>query len=239
LGSVATFTSQPFPVMPSQFAKPALQGPSVHCELTQERAEFGNPGQNALQAPQLLGSVATFTSQPFPVRPSQFANPALQGPSVHWELTQERAEFGNPGQNALQAPQLLGSVAELISQPSALTPLQLRKGARQLPTVQIEAWHAAVPFCTGQQSPAPAQGPEPGGMHGVWHWFPEHSPLQQSPLPTQNPPTGAQQAVWQNPPIQLELQQSPPLEQDEAAGAHDGRQAPVCSEERAPAVAEP
>ncbi len=73
--SVERFTSQPFPELPSQFAKPALQViPQV--EPVQVAVPFVEL-QTLPQAPQFEVSLVRCVSHPLPAFPSQFPNPAL------------------------------------------------------------------------------------------------------------------------------------------------------------------
>src|SRR6185312_1823274 len=84
-----------------------------------------------LQLPQLFTSALVLTSHPFVGLPSQSAKPVLQdtivqAPFVHVALALVREHL------LPQAPQLLGSVWRLTSQPSLTVPLQLAKFGLQL-----------------------------------------------------------------------------------------------------------
>ena len=119
--------------------------------------------QALLHAPQLAGSVLTFTSQPFEPAlfssPSQSVKPASQlcshAPAVH-----TGAEFGGRSSQATpQPPQLAGSVLVVVSQPSRATfssALQSSKPALQA-MLQVLARQLGVPLAVLQGS---AQTPQ-------------------------------------------------------------------------------
>ena len=85
------------------------------------------------QAPQLLGSTTTWTSQPSAGWPLQSAYPALQ-PAI-LQLPAEHAGVALAKRQVLpQTPQLLTLVLRLVSQPSAALLSQLPNPALQLAT---------------------------------------------------------------------------------------------------------
>lgn len=73
---VPSCTSQPFEVLASQLAKPAVQLPNVHVPVAHEAEAFGNE-QATLQLPQSV-SVVTLRSQPLSGFESQLLKPAPQ-----------------------------------------------------------------------------------------------------------------------------------------------------------------
>jgi hypothetical protein len=73
---VPSCTSQPLPVLLSQFANPALHEPNVHVPVLHEAEAFVNE-QATLQLPQSV-SVRMLRSQPLSGLPSQLLKPVLQ-----------------------------------------------------------------------------------------------------------------------------------------------------------------
>jgi hypothetical protein len=74
---VMMLVSQPFIMLPSQFAKPSLQVKIVQEPLTQPATALGKAHALA-QAPQLLKDVPIFISHPSAGFPLQFAKPCGQ-----------------------------------------------------------------------------------------------------------------------------------------------------------------
>jgi len=107
-------------------------------------------GQARPQPPQLLGSPAINVSQPLAGLPSQLAKPAWQAAMTQVPFEQALEAFGRL-QTCPQAPQLLGSFAMLVSQPSAYWPLQSRKPGLQAAMKHVPPEQAGVPFGTGEQ----------------------------------------------------------------------------------------
>jgi len=98
------------------------------------------PGQTVPQAPQLVLLLLRLVSQPLATMASQLPKPALQLAMVHALLAQPLTALAS-AQMLLQAPQLVGLVRVLISQPSLSAPLQLPKPVEQAmphsPEVQL------------------------------------------------------------------------------------------------------
>jgi hypothetical protein len=95
-----------------------LQEPVEHCSLAFARLH-ADPHE-----PQFERLVFRFVSQPLPALPSQLPRPGLHVDTPHTPFTQ----FGVPpplGQTFPQLPQLLMSVAVLVSQPLFRLPSQL------------------------------------------------------------------------------------------------------------------
>jgi hypothetical protein len=99
-----------------------------------------------LQAPQLLGSLLMFTSQPSEVMPLQLAKPELQVPTWHVPPEQLTVAFGNGEQWLPQTPQLFTSVLRFVSQPVDGLLSQLAKPELQVPSWQTPALQTAIPF---------------------------------------------------------------------------------------------
>ena len=113
------------------------------------------PAQTLPQAPQLLVSLLRLRSQPLPGAPSQLAKPALQLAMVHAPAAQPAVALASE-QTVLQAPQLVGLVVVLVSQPSLSRPLQLPKPAPQLMPQSCEV-QVAVPLVPTQARPQAPQ----------------------------------------------------------------------------------
>jgi hypothetical protein len=153
LASLERFVSQPsVSRSPLQSPKPAwqapLQTPCVHVGVATLFEEQTRP-----QPPQLLGSVSRAISQPWWAFWSQSAKPALQLAMAQALLTQVEVALARlqlvqalppvqvpatqvwpPGQTWPQAPQLLTSVSNEVSQPSwRRLPLQSAKPVWQVP----------------------------------------------------------------------------------------------------------
>jgi hypothetical protein len=143
-GSLAMSTLQPFIcLVPSQFVDPAAHVP-LQRPLEQVRVGMLLPEQTMPQPPQLFGSLDVLTLQPFICFVlSQFALPAthvpLHAPAAHVRVAMLLFEQMTP-----QVPQLFGSVADAISQPSVcLLLLQSEKPAAHVP-LQTPAPHVRV-----------------------------------------------------------------------------------------------
>jgi hypothetical protein len=127
--SVMVLTSQPLPALPSQSAKPGAQ-PVAQPEDTQA------PVHTVPQAPQLFESLVVLTSQPFAGLPSQFAKPGKQAPRAQVPEAQVAAAFAKE-QDTPQAPQWIGLLPRLTSQPLPALPSQLSKPALQDASLQL------------------------------------------------------------------------------------------------------
>jgi hypothetical protein len=175
-----------------------------HVPLLQVAVALAGAGQTWPQAPQLLGSLVTFVSQPSAASPLQSPNPALQVAISQVPLTQAGVACAAP-QTWPHPPQLLMSLPPmLVSQPFAELPSQLAKPGLHVLTVQTPAWQVPVPFATGQDG-APGASAKPHVPFGLqiptWQGSPAgagqgigvsmHVPLAQacvkhgSPLPLQ------------------------------------------------------
>lgn len=130
---VFRFVSQPVLTLPSQLAHPALQLPMVQEPPLQSWLAFGRL-QALPQAPQWLGFVLLFVSQPLSAFPSQLRNGALQT-MPHLPALQPAVPLVEL--HCLpQLPQLPGSVATFVSQPLASTPSQFSQPGSQLLILQ-------------------------------------------------------------------------------------------------------
>ncbi|RYZ61054.1 MAG: hypothetical protein EOP08_13995 [Proteobacteria bacterium] len=76
-------------------------------------------------APQFVGPVLKFVSQPLTAISSQFPKPAAHARSVHEPATQPATPLTGVGHLLPHPPQWLGSMSRLISQPSIELELQL------------------------------------------------------------------------------------------------------------------
>lgn len=145
--------SQPLATLPSQLPKPA--------EHVISQVEFTHvptpPAWLHLlpQLPQLFGSVAVSTSQPFVVFPSQFAKFLLHA-MEHAEAAQVAVPFALPHAFP-QLPQSFTSSVMLVSQPFDVLVSQLAKSFWQLLTTHLEASHASDPFSMEHLLPHVAQ----------------------------------------------------------------------------------
>jgi len=124
--------------------------------VTHTPAEQSWPAAQTLpQAPQLLVSLLRLRSQPLLATPSQLAKPALQLAMVHAPAEQPAVALARE-HTVLHAPQLVGLVLVLVSQPSLSRPLQLPKPAPQL---MPQSWptQVAVPLVPTQARPQAPQ----------------------------------------------------------------------------------
>ncbi len=140
---------------------PTLRRVSLHPPYmppTHDWLEFGRL-QLVAHVPQWVGSVLRLISQPFGVRPSQFAKPALHEAIVQLPATQPCAAFARLHAPAHE-PQCVGSVFRFTSQPLASRPSQSANPALQVyphaPAVHVEDAFAGVlqsvlqpPQCVG------------------------------------------------------------------------------------------
>jgi hypothetical protein len=147
-GSVCVFTSQPFARDASQSAKPASQ---VMPQVADVHVAVPFVALHALmQAPQCAGSVVRFTSQPSTFETLQSAKPSVQAIS-HTPALQLGAPFVAL-QATTQAPQWVGSLLRLISQPFEALPSQSPyPELQEMP--HTPAPHDAVPFVESQAVP--------------------------------------------------------------------------------------
>ena len=117
-GSDAVARSHPLLALASQSAYPAAHAPRTHAPLAQVAAACAN--EHALaHEPQLAGSVAVFTSQPFAPLPSQFAVPA-----VHVVITHAPLVHVAPAAQALPHDPQLAAVVMGTSHPFDAVPSQ-------------------------------------------------------------------------------------------------------------------
>jgi len=125
------------------------QSPIVHCGL----ACWG--AQREPQAPHELTVVFRLVSQPLVTSPSQLPQPPLQV-IEHWEFAQPATPL-TVEQAWAQAPQCVGSVVVLTSQPSDARPLQSAKPGSQAPTWQTPCAQTGVSLAMGQALPQTLQ----------------------------------------------------------------------------------
>jgi len=142
--------------LPSQLTKPASQLARVQVLPVHAAAALANV-QAWPPPPQLLGSVEVLVSQPLATLPSQLAKPGVQLATAQVPPVQAAVPLLMAPQAKPQVPQLLGSVAVLVSQPLAALPSQLAKPALQLATWQEPAMQAAVPLGAEQAVPQAPQ----------------------------------------------------------------------------------
>jgi hypothetical protein len=144
-------------------------------------------------------------SQPFPAKPSQFANPGLQATSWHAPETQDATPLVD-AQVFPQAPQLLMLVSMLVSQPSdSIFELQSAHPPSQVPK-HLPELHAGVTTWLPEQ--VRPQAPQLLGSEKVLVSQPFAGLLSQSVHPLTQPPT------LQTPPTQAGVVfDVPPLEQ--------------------------
>ncbi len=114
-----------------------------------------------LQPPQAL----LLVSQPVAGLPLQLANPALhvRAQAAKTQATEATFGNGNDGQRLLQAPQLLISVAGLVSQPVAGLPLQWANPGLQALGAQAPATQATEAACGNDVQSLP-QAPQLKGF---------------------------------------------------------------------------
>lgn len=146
---VPSGVSQPFAVLPSQLAKPALQLANVHVPVLHDAVAFGSE-QGVLQSPQSV-SVRMLRSQPLSAFESQLLKPALHDGEHVYEpadpvhaLVPFCATHASPHE-----PQLL-LVPSCVSQPALA--LQSAKPALQPVSTQAPDVQEALPC---------------GALHGV------------------------------------------------------------------------
>jgi hypothetical protein len=124
LVSLVALTSQPSARLPLQSRKPLLHA-MLHFELAQLAVPLFAL-HTWSQPPQLFGSFVVLVAQPA-AAVSQLAIPTtLQLDTAHAEFVQTSFAPGT-AHDLAHTPQLFGSLAELISQPSATLPLQSLK----------------------------------------------------------------------------------------------------------------
>jgi hypothetical protein len=101
--------------------------------------------------PQLLGSVSRIASHPLTASASQFAKPALHWPTLHAPAWHWPMALGAV-QIVSHAPQLLLSVAVLVSQPFAEFPSQSLNPVAHVSNAQPCAVHFAMAFAMAHGS---------------------------------------------------------------------------------------
>lgn len=133
--------SQPFAVLPSQFAKFAMHW-IEHTLLEHRGVAFVAPGHDMPQPPQFAMSEDVACSQPSVAFPLQLLKPGLQL-SEHVALVHVGAAFGAAGQAFVQVPQCAAVLFSATSHPFVALPSQSAK-----PTAHVSehtpALHAAV-----------------------------------------------------------------------------------------------
>jgi hypothetical protein len=154
---VLVLVSQPSAGLPLQLPKPGLQLATAQVPFTHAALPFAME-QAFPQAPQLLTSLPTLTSQPSATAPLQFTQPASQLAMLHVPLVHTGVPCGML-HTFPQAPQLLEFEAVPVSQPSAGLLLQSPVPGLQLAIWQLPPTHTEVPFATVQMRPQPPQSP--------------------------------------------------------------------------------
>jgi hypothetical protein len=94
--------------------------------------------------PQCVLLVARGTSQPLAMTRSQSAKPAAHDPIPHIPTLHPELALGSDAHTRPHAPQLRGSFAMLVSQPSPALPLQSAKPALHVPMPHAPPMHPAV-----------------------------------------------------------------------------------------------
>src|SRR5579871_3819960 len=152
--SLVVLISQPSGYWPSQSAKPALQVLTRHAAPAHlVEATLAVLVHTLPHDPQLLGSVWTFDSQPFPYTPSQFWKPFKQPVITHLDIEQPIVAFATWAHLALHPPQLLTSEEVFASQPFRSFPSQLENPTLHMATTHLPAMQAACAFCRLQTLP--------------------------------------------------------------------------------------
>jgi hypothetical protein len=157
LESLKIFVSQPSAYLPLQSAKPELHVLIAQVPLLQTEVAFGAE-QMLPQAPQLLVSKVSLVSQPLAYWPSQSANPLLQAPIAHTPPLHKAVPLATK-HTLPHAPQLLGSLASFVSQPSTYLPSQSPKPGLHALIAQIPLLQNDVAFGAEQVIPQPPQLP--------------------------------------------------------------------------------
>ncbi len=139
--SVWVLISQPSGTRPLQLANPALHEATAHTLLEHAGVAFGVV-QRAPQAPQLLASVRMLISQPSAASALQSRKPARHV-KPHVDAAHVGSAFAGATHTRPHRPQFTGSEANVISQPSAATPLQSPWPAAHV-SPQTPAPHVAV-----------------------------------------------------------------------------------------------
>src|SRR5579871_4828940 len=156
--SLVVLISQPSGYCPSQSANPALQVATRHIPAPHlVDATFAVLGQVLPHAPQLLGSVWVFDSQPLAYMLSQLEKPLRQAVIVHLDIEQPIVAFATWAHLALQPPQLLMSDEVFASQPLRSLPSQLEKPGLHMAMTHLPAMHAACALARLQTLPQPPQ----------------------------------------------------------------------------------
>lgn len=114
--------SQPFAEFPSQSAWPSGHWDTAHCPSSQLQLPADDV-QSFEQEPHLDGSARMLVSQPSVESPLQSMNPSEQLSTEHFAPVHFAVAFGS-SQRAAHPPQLAGSAATCVSQPSGMRPLQ-------------------------------------------------------------------------------------------------------------------
>jgi hypothetical protein len=183
--------SHPFSGLPSQSPHPLAHEATTHAPSWQVEVAWAS--EHAWpHCPQLDAVVSRFVSQPFAALPSQSSQPLAHAATVQAPAAQPAVAFAST--HALwHPPQLAGSVAVAISQPSAASPLQLAKPERQAPKLQPPLVHETAPFGNEQ---ARVQLPQCEGSPCRSASQPSDASWLQSPKPPVHAET-TQALAWQ------------------------------------------
>jgi hypothetical protein len=145
LASLVVLISHPFAGLASQSANPALHAATTHFDAVQVSVALF-----VLQArphpPQLFALLVMLISQPLAGLPSQSARPAAHFDTVQTWAVQTSAAPAVMLHAWLQEPQLFGSCAMSISQPSEASLSQSWKPVVHALTEQADAAHDSVAF---------------------------------------------------------------------------------------------
>jgi len=181
---LVVLVSQPLEAMPSQSANPAVQlnaqRPPVHAGTALSAAMHTVP-----QAPQCETLVVVLVSQPLLALSSQSSNPAEQAPMSHRPIVQAAVALAR-SQRVVQAPQRVGSLERLVSQPFVGSPSQSPKPSTQLEAQAPATQRAVVLGPAGQRVP---QVPQWAGSLWVLASQPLVALLSQSAKGAEHTPT--------------------------------------------------
>lgn len=142
---VCVFVSQPLERLLSQLPKPGSQ--AIEQAPSEQLAVPLALLQAVPQLPQFATLEFVFTSQPLVETPSQFANPALQVPSVHVPDGHDSLAFGRL-QIEPQEPQSVSVFSE-VSHPFAALPSQSPRPGLHVETPQTPETQFGVPPADG------------------------------------------------------------------------------------------
>jgi hypothetical protein len=147
--------SQPLVYCPSQSAHGAVQPATPQTPPAQSGAPLATV-HTTLQPPQVATLFDRLASQPSAGEPLQSENGAVHEATPHAPPAQSGVPLATLHARP-QLPQLVTLVSTLVSQPSAVLPLQSRKTPEHAPTPQVPPAQTAVPLDTEQARPQAPQ----------------------------------------------------------------------------------